>query len=692
MKTYPSENIRNVGFFGHGSSGKTTLVEAMLFAAGLIDRLGRVDDGNTVSDYDPDEQKRGISIYSSLAPCEWKNHKLNLLDSPGFLDFVGEMLEVLRVCECGVICAPANAGIEVGLVKIWDRAEEIGLPCIFYISKMDKENANFDKLLGELENEFSSHIIPLCLPIGKEAGFNGVVDVVAGCAYTFKNGKAEKIDIPADLADAAADYRSRLLESAAESNEELMNKYFETEDLPENEFRQGLRQAIAERRIFPAIPGSSSTLVGTSVLMDILVNYTPSPVDKGEVTGVNPKNDEPVTRKTSSTEKVSAFVFKTTADPYVGKLSFMKVMTGTLRPDSVLYNVRSEADEKITSLFTMRGKTQENLLDAPCGDIAVVSKLQETTTGDTLCDKSELIKYPPIEFPAPVLSMAAFPKTKADEDKLSGAMGKLGDEDPTLKITRDAETKETIMSGLGDLHLEVIIGRMKRKFGVDVDLATPKVPYKETIRAKIQSEYKHKKQSGGRGQYGHVYLELSPRAKGEGFEFEEKIVGGVIPRNYFSSVEKGIIKSMEEGPLAGYPVVDIKAALYDGSFHTVDSSDIAFQIAGSMALKKGVAEANPVLLEPIMDVEVLIPESFMGDVIGDLNGKRGRIMGMEPQPKSHQLLKAQAPLAEMQKYAIDLRSMTQGRGTFKMKFSHYEDVPANIQENIVAAAKRDKEE
>ncbi|MBN2190787.1 MAG: elongation factor G, partial [Candidatus Aureabacteria bacterium] len=648
--------------------------------------------GNTVSDFDPDENKRGISIYSSLAPCEWKGYKLNLLDSPGFLDFMGDMLGILRVCECGILCAPAISDIEVGLLKIWDLAEQNLMPCMFFISKMDKENADFEKVLERLSNEFSSHIIPFFLPIGKEKDFNGLVDVVGKCAYTFKNGKPEKIDIPTDLADRATEYRAQLLESAAESNEELMNKYFENEDLSDEDFKAGLRMAIAERRVFPAVPGSSINLTGINLFLDMLCNFVPGHIDKGDVTGTDPSSKEAITRKTSADEKFSALIFKTTADPYVGKLSFMKVITGTLHPDSVMFNVRAEENEKIASIFTMRGKTQENLPEAVCGDIAVVSKLQETTTGDTLCDKTAPILYPPIEFPDPILSMAAYPKTKADEDKLSSALGRLIDEDPTLKIKRDPETKETVLSGLGDLHLEVITGRMRRKFGADVDLVTPKIPYKETVRGKSNSEYKHKKQSGGRGQYGHVYLEISPRGRDEGFEFEEKIVGGVIPRNFFSSVEKGVIKAMEEGPLAGYPIVDIKAKLYDGSFHTVDSSDIAFQIAGSMALKKGVSEANPILLEPIMDIEVIIPDNFMGDVIGDLNGKRGRILGMEPQPKGHQLVKAQVPLPEIQKYAIDLRSITQGRGSFKMKFSHYEEVPTNVQESIIEAAKRDKEQ
>ncbi|HEY4003547.1 MAG TPA: elongation factor G [Candidatus Xenobia bacterium] len=688
MKKYATSEIRNVGLYGHGGTGKTSLCEAMLYTTGATERLGRVDDGNTVSDYDPDEVKRKISLYASVAPCEWKNHKINVIDTPGFLDFMGDVVGSMAVVEAAVLTVAAPAGVEVGMERAWELAESRSLPRLIIINKMDKENADFAKCVAGIRDKLSATAVPVQLPIGAADHFKGIVDLVDMVAYTFDaKGQAVKADVPKDMEADVKEARARLVEQAAEGDDELTMKYLEEENLAQEEVVRGLQLGVAQGRIFPILAGAAFKNIGASLLMDAIARYVPSPDKRGKVSGTNPKTGQTETRDVSATGHFAGLVWKTTADPYVGKLNLVRVWTGTFKPDMTYYNAAKERDEKVGPIFSMRGKHQENVTEAPAGDLVTVAKLADTTTGDTLCDKDHPFVLPKPAFPEPVINMAVFPKSKGDEDKLSAGLHRLTDEDPTFHTRRDTETRETIISGLGELHLEVSTERLKRKFGVDVSLDVPKVPYKETIRGTIKIEGKHKKQTGGHGQFGHVWLELEPLERGKMFEFVDHIVGGVVPRNFIPSVEKGVRSQMEEGVLAGFPVVDIKVTLYDGSYHSVDSSDMAFQLAGRLAMKEGARKAQPVLLEPIMHVEVMVPDHFMGDVIGGLNSKRGRISGMEPQARGMQLVKGLVPLAEMLRYSIDLRSITQGRGTFHMTFSHYEEVPPQITDHIVASAK-----
>lgn len=691
MKRYSADKIRNVGLYGHGGTGKTSICEAMLFNIGAIDRIGKVEDGNTAMDYDPDEIKRNMSIYMSTAPCEWKDSKINCLDVPGFLDFISEVKCSIRVIEGAVLVISGNVGVEVGLERVWEEVESLSLPRFVFVNKMDKENADFFRALTDLNEKLGKGFVALHIPIGAVENFNGYVDLIAQSAFKYEGGKSQKIEIPADLKDRVQELREKLIEAAAEGNDTLLEKYLGEEALSDEEIRQGLKLGVRSGKVTPVICGSATKNIGIDALMDAMLEMIPSPAESGAHEGVHPVTGEKVSRKPEEGEPLSALVFKTTTDPYVGKLTYMRVFSGVLKGDSVVYNVNREREEKIGNLFIMRGKQQINVTDVGPGDIATVAKLVETSTGHTLCDKDKPVRYPEIDIPRPIISMAIYPKSKGDEDKLGTGLSKLADEDPTLKISREIATRESIISGMGELHLELIRDRLKRKFGVEVELTIPKVPLKETIKSSVKVEGKYKKQSGGRGQYGHCWIELVPLEKGKYFEFEDKVVGGVIPRNYIPSVEKGIRKTMEEGVVAGHPITDIKVILYDGSYHTVDSSDMAFQIAASMALKKGMVDANPVLLEPVYELEVIVPEQYMGDVIGDVNSKRGRILGMDPMGKGLQKIRATVPLAEIQRYAIDLRSMTQGRGKFTMQFAFYDEVPAQIAEGIIQAAKKDKE-
>jgi len=690
VKKYSADKIRNIALFGHGGTGKTSVAEAMLFSIGAVDRLGRVDDGNTALDFDADEIKRGISIYLSTAPCEWKDHKINCLDVPGFMDFISEKRCALRVVEGSVLIVAAQAGVEVGLEKLWIDIEKKNLPRMIFVNKMDKENAEFYKVVSDLNESLAKGFVPVCIPIGSFENFSGYVDLVSQCAYKTEGGKSSKIDIPADMQDKVAELRESLIEHAAEGDDELLEKYLEEETLTDDEIKKGLKEAVRSGKVTPVLCGSAAKNIGADGLMDAIIEYIPSPVDAGAHEGVVPGTDDKIERKATEGEPFSALVFKTTTDPYVGKLTYLRVFSGILKSDSMACNPNREKDEKMSNLHIMMGKNQESTTEVGPGDMVTVAKLQDTTTGDTLCDKDNPIRYPDIDFPKTIMSMAIYPKSKGDEDKLSTGLSKIGDEDPTLKLFRDPATKEAVLSGMGELHLEIVRDRLKRKFGVEVDLVVPRIPYMETIKSRVNVEGKYKKQSGGRGQYGHCWLTIEPSEKGKLFEFVDKIVGGVIPKNYIPAIEKGIKKTMEDGVVAGYPITDLKVTVYDGSYHTVDSSDMAFQIAGSMGLKKGMVDAHPVLLEPIYDVEVVVPEQYMGDVIGDINGKRGKILGMDPLPKGLQNIKAQAPLGEMQRYAIDLRSMTQGRGVFSLDFSHYEEVPTHIAEGIIAASKKEE--
>jgi len=691
VKKYTTDKIRNIAFYGHGGSGKTSMAEAMLFNTGVLDRMGKVEDGNTAMDFDDEEKKRGMSIYTSLAPCQWKEYKINCLDVPGFLDFVGEIKSSISVIEGAILFASANSGLEVGLERVWDEIETRKLPSILVVNKMDKENADYYKVIQSIREKLSPSFHPIHLPIGSSETYSGYVDIVTMTAYKYENGKAVKIDIPADMSDKIEEYRSALVESAAEGDDELLEKYLETMELTDEEVVRGLKEAVKAGKVIPVISASATKNIAVDALMNAVIDLIPSPAEVPVPMGINPASGDAVEVNIDS--PFSAFVFKTTADPYVGKLTFLRIYSGSFAGNRAVYNPNKDKEEKVAGLLTIRGKNQENTDEVAAGDIVTVAKLVYTVTGDTLCTKESPVMYPAIEFPPTAISMAIFPKSKGDEDKLGTGLAKISDEDPTFKVMRDTETKETVVSGMGELHLDIAKCKMKKKFGIDVELSYPRISYKETIKKKAHVDSKHKKQSGGKGQYGHCVLDIEPLERGKYFEFIDKIVGGAIPRNFIPSIEKGIRKTMEEGAIAGYPIVDISISVVDGSYHPVDSSDMAFQIAGSKGLKEGMKTANPCLLEPINNVEVTVPDQYMGDVIGDINAKRGRIMGMEPiGKKGLQLVKAQVPLAEMQKYAIDLRSMTQGRGVYVMNFDHYEEVPAQIAEGIIAEYEKNKKE
>jgi elongation factor G len=691
LKDLDKGKIRNIGLFSHAGAGKTTFTEAMLFNAGVINRRGKVEEGNTVSDWQPEEVKRGISIDLSALPLFWKDCKMNLVDTPGYADFVGNVIGALRAVDSGVIMVCAVSGVEVGTEKVFRYLSQEGLPAVFVINKMDREGANFEKALEELRESIAPKATPVFFPIGKEANFRGVVDLLSLKAFYFEGeGKAKEGPIPDDLKETVSSFRENLIENVAETNDELLNLYLEGQEIEEQVLREALKQAIRERKIFPVLCASGLSNKGVNLVSDFLADFAPSPIERGKVVGMNPVTQTEETRSCDENEPFSAFVFKIISDPYVGKIALFRVFSGKISPEARLYNASRGTEEKIGQLVFLRGKIQEQTKEVMAGDIAAVAKISEIYLGDTLSDKDHPIVFPPLQYPEPNYLAAIRPLGKGDEEKISQAISRILEEDPTLKVQRDPDTKEDILYGLGDIHLDVVVDKMKRKFGVEVGLSFPRVPYKETIKKSAKAEGKYKRQSGGRGQYGHAWIELEPLPRGQGFEFVDKIVGGVIPRNYIPAVEKGVQEAMQEGILAGYPVIDVRVTVYDGSYHPVDSSDMAFKIAGSMAFRKGAAEANPVLLEPIMNVEVLVPDENMGDVIGDLNARRGRILGMEPQD-GYQKVKALVPLAELFRYSVDLRSITQGRGSFSMKFSHYEEVPAQIAEGIIEKAKKEKE-
>jgi elongation factor G len=686
LKNYETGMIRNICLVAHSGSGKTSLAEAMLFNTGAIDRLGKTDEGNTTCDHDPEEIKRRISITTSLAPCEWKNMKINILDTPGYFDFVGEVKGAMRVADGCVIVTCAVSGVEVGTEQVFTYAEEAGLPRIFFINKMERENANFIKVLEQIREFFGLKAVPFQLPIGSESNFKGIVDIVKQKAYILEGKKIEECQVPEELKSDMEEYRSALIEAVAETDDELLTKYLEGEELTQDEIQKGLRSGVSSGDIYPILCGSALINKGINFLMDTICDYMPSPKDVPVQKGVIPDTDSEETRKCSDDEPFSALVFKTMADPYVGKLTLFKVFSGVLNSDSTVFNVTKGETEKLGQIYTMRGKKQINLSQVSAGDIAAVAKLQYTSTNDTLADKEHPILLKGIDFPKPVLTLSAHPKSKGDEEKISTGLSKLTEEDKTFEVTKDSDTGQLLVSGMGEIHLDVLAAKLANKFGSEMVLETPKVPYRETIRSSTKVEGKHKKQSGGRGQYGHVWLEIQPLESEEGFEFEDKIFGGAVPRQYIPAVEKGIREALNEGVLANYPVVGVKVILYDGSYHPVDSSELAFKIAASMAFKKGTEQARPVLLEPIMDMEIVVPENYMGDIIGDLNKRRGRVLGMEPDGKM-QHIKAQAPMSEVFRYATDLRSMTQGRGSFSSNFSHYEELPAQLAEKVIREAK-----
>ncbi len=689
MRKYPADKIRNVALIGHGSAGKTSLAEAMLWRAGVIDRMGKIDSGNTASDADPDEVARQISINTALLPHEWQEHKVNLLDTPGYADFIGEVVAGLRVADAVVLVVDAVAGPEVNTERYLEMARQAGLAVVVAVNKLDKENSDFARTIGQLRDN-RLNAAPLYLPIGAVNDFRGVVDVLAGKAYTYSDGKPTAGPVPDDMAAAVAAARETLQEAAAEADDDLTMKYLEEGELSLEETVRGLRASTLAGKVAPAVPVSALKAVGVTALLDTVVSQLPSPAERPPAKGTNPKTNQEEERAPRDSEPMASLVFKTMADPFAGRLSFFRTYSGTLQSDATIYNANHQAKERVGQAFIPRGKQQEGVPAVPAGDMAVVAKLHDTVTGDTLCDEGRPIVLPGLTFPAPAMSFAVAPRTKGEEDKVASALQRLAEEDPTIKVGIDPNTKELLLSGMGDLHLEVTVDRAKRKFGVDIVTGTPRVAYRETIRRTVKVQGKHKKQTGGRGQYGDVWIEFSPLERGAGFEFVDRVVGGVVPRNFIPAVEKGVREGMDRGPIAGYPVVDLQAALYDGSYHSVDSSEMAFKIAGSLALHKGMEEGQAVLLEPIMSVEVSVPETNMGDVIGLINSKRGRILGMEP-VGSMQVVRAQVPQAEMFTFPTELRSMTQGRGSYRMEYSHYEELPDHLAQAVIAEAKERQE-
>ncbi len=679
MKVYPTSKIRNIALVGHGGTGKTSLAEAMIFNTGATKRLGKVDDGNTVADFYPEEIKKKITISTSLVPCEYKDHKINVLDTPGYSDFYFEVVGTMKVADTMVVLLSATAGVEVQTEIVWNDFPDI--PKFVYINKMDREHADFYKSLDDLKNTFSNTIVPVQLPIGAEDSFKGVVDLITMKAYIFEKGtgKVSVEDIPADMMDEVETYKEELIEAAAEADDELLTKYLEGEELSDQEITLGIKEAAANGTAVFVFCGSSTNNMAVTPLMDFIVDCAATPDYNPIVKG-----------KDLEKEPLSAQVFKTIADPYIGRLNMFRLFTGKLKAESVVYNANKEKDEKIAQILVMTGKEQAGVPELYPGDIAAVAKLAVTSTGDSLTTKANPVILDAIQFPAPTLSMAIEPKSKGDEDKLSGAIQRLGEEDPTIKVEKNPETKQTILTAMGDTHVEILIDKFARKFGVDVITKEMRIPYRETIRGTVEVEGKHKKQSGGHGQFGHVWIKFEPSSEGN-FVFEENVFGGSVPRQYFPAVEKGLIEAMDEGVLAGYPVSNLKATLYDGSYHSVDSSEMAFKMAARLAFRKGVEAAKPVLLEPIMNVEIEVPDSYMGDIIGDLNSKRGRVLGMEPSGKN-QIIKAQVPLGEMARYTIDLKSITQGRGKFRMEFAQYEEVPAQNADKIIEKARQEREE
>ena len=686
MRTYPVDRIRNVAVVGHGGVGKTTLVEALLFAAGAVERMGRVDDGTTTTDFDPEEVRRKMTINTATAPVEWQDHKVNLLDTPGYPDFVGEAYAALRVADAAVFVVDALSGVQVQTEKLWKVAQSRGLPRFVFVNRLDRENADFARAVEALAGRFGAHTVPLAFPIGREAKVEGVVDLVSMRAYRTDGGAPRELDLPEDVREEASRWRDKLVEEAAEGDDALVEKYLETGELTPEEVLQGLRAGVRSSRVVPVLCGVATAATGVRLLLDALVQLAPSPADREPE-----RTTDGQTLPCDPAGPLAALVFKTMADPYVGRLSYFRVYSGTLRSDSQVYNANKERTERVGQLYVLRGKHQIPVAEVAAGDLGAVAKLGETQTNDTLCGKDRPLRLRPIEFPRPAIAMTVEPKSKQDEDKLGQALARLAEEDPTLHVEHDPESKKTILSGLGESHLEIVADRLRRKFHVDVQLGQPHVPYRETIRRKATAEGRYVKQTGGRGQYGVCTIEIEPLPRGAGYEFVDKIFGGAIPQQFRPSVDKGVRKAMEEGVLAGYPVVDVRVTLVDGKTHPVDSSDIAFQIAGSLAFKKAAEQAGVVLLEPIMTVAVTVPDDLVGDVIGDLNGKRGRIQGMEPNGDGTTTVRALVPMAEMLRYASDLRSITGGRGSFEMAFSHYEEAPAPVAQKVVEEAARQRE-
>ena len=672
MSNVPTERIRNIALLSHSGAGKTILAEAMLYAAGVTSRLGRVEDGTTTSDFEPEEHKRTTSVGSSIVNVPWDGCKLNVIDTPGYADYRGEVISGVRVADVAVVVVAAQAGIEVGTGQMWKLADERDLPRAVYVSKMDRENADFNGVVAALQDRFGRHLVPVHLPIGAESSLSGVVNLLDADAQT-----------PAGMEAEVEEARERLIEAVAEIDDDLMMKYLEEEEITQDEMLSAVKQGVMDGSLVPILAGSPLNGIGVAEFMDFAASYLPSPADVPAAISGAPGSDDLDEIACDSDGPLAALVFKTAADPFVGKVSYFRVYSGTFTGDSQLFNASRNEAERVGQVFEMRGRQQEAVPQLSAGDIGAVTKLNSALTGDTLATRENQITLEGLEFPRPIYLMAVYPKSKADVDKMTSSLARIVEEDPSIVLTREPNTNEMIMGGLGDTHLDVAIEKMQRKFGANLVLDIPRVPYKETISRRARVEYRHKKQTGGRGQFGHVWIEVEPLPRGTGFEFAETIVGGAVPREYIPSVEKGVRGALTDGVVAGFPVVDMKATLVDGSFHDVDSSGASFEIAGGQAASKGLREANPIILEPVMKVDISVPDEFTGDIIGDLNSRRGRIQGMIPNGDGTTTVQVEAPQSEMLTYATELRSQTQGQGNFTMDFDHFEEVPSHMVDRVV---------
>ena len=692
MKTYDAKDIRNVLLVGHGGSGKTTLLESMLFASGAITRMGRVEDGNTVSDHDPDEQHRQISVSLSMAPIEWNDVKINVLDAPGTADFVGDVRSAVRAADAVIVVVSAVDGVEVQTEFAWELAVQENLPRAVFVNKLDRERADFQATLDQLVSSFGNQVAPFELPIGAESEFSGIADLLHEKADLYPSGpKAEESEWPDEIHQIADPAREKLIEAVAESDDALIEQYLDEGTLPEAVITQGAKDGFTNARLAPVFVGSASKAIGIDRLLDFIVEEFPSPLDRAPLQ-VIAKGGEEKERACDPSGPLSAFVFKTVSDPFVGHITMFRVFSGKVRPDRSVHNATQGTDERIGQLFALKGKDHETVSEVPAGDIGAVAKLPHTHTGDTFATKDDPVQLAPVELPEPLLAYAIAPKTKGEEDRLATGLARLREEDPTFRVARNDETHETVIYGMGEAHLGVQMERLKAKFGVEVEAKPAKIAYRETIRAKAKAQGRHVKQSGGHGQYAVCEIEVEPLPRGEGFVYEDKIFGGAIPQQFIPSIEKGIVKTMSEGVLSGNPMVDIKVTLVDGKFHSVDSSDMAFQIAGSLALKEVVEQAGVALLEPLVQLQVTVPESFTGDIMGDLNAKRGKIQGMDQLGGGKQVINAMVPQGEVARYVIDLRSMTGGRGAFSMTFSHYEEMPQHLAQKVIDEYQHAREE
>ena len=683
-------SLRNIAFASHGGAGKTSLAETMLFNAGSINRIGRVEDGNTAMDFEPEELKRNSSLSSGFHQFNWKKHTVSLIDTPGDQNFFSDTKSCMQAADSAVIVVDAVDGIKVQSEQAWEFAEAFNLPCIIFINKLDRERADFMRAFKDAAECFEPKPMIIQIPIGSEENFSGIIDLVSMKAYTYDaKGKATKIDIPSDMQDMVSEEREALVENVVESDDELLERYLEGESLSDDEIMVALKKGILSRSFVPVLCGSVTKNIGVNLLQDFIIHCMPSPLDRGPWIAADATGDGEIECRPDPDAPFSGFVFKTVADPFAGRLSIFRIVSGTLGGDGNFFNVNKDTSERYNQLLRLAGKEQKQITKAGPGAIVAMAKLKETTTGDTICNSSQKVKFKCADPLPPLISFAVKAKSKGDEDKVFISLSKLLEEDMSLQLTRNPETKQILLSGLGQVHIEVTTEKLKRKFNVEVQLDTPKVPYKETITKRVRVQGKHKKQTGGHGQYGDCWIQIEPLPRGKGFEFENKIVGGSIPRQYIPAVEKGVIESAQKGVLTGFPCVDFKVILDDGSFHAVDSSEMAFKIAGSLAFKKATKDAGPVLLEPIMNVSVITPDEYLGDIMGDLNSRRGRVLGMDSKGKN-QVINAQVPMSEFLTYAPDLNSITGGRGLFTMEFSHYDEVPAQISQKIVAEINKAK--